>query len=133
MTGNKSTVAPAYFSDRESGREEIRLIDSPISGGATRAANGSLSIFSSGEDSHLAGAHPVLESLSAKLYTIPGGLGMGSAAKLIPQIFIAMASEAMGLAAAAELDTGKALGDYRRTSQFCPRLVTTPSLFPQID
>ncbi|KAL8945793.1 MAG: hypothetical protein Q9183_008005 [Haloplaca sp. 2 TL-2023] len=55
--------------------------------------------------------------MSGKLYEIPGGLGGGSKAKLIHQIFagihIAMASEAMGLAALAGLDTRDA---YARLS-----------------
>ncbi|KAL8684202.1 MAG: hypothetical protein Q9218_008382, partial [Villophora microphyllina] len=109
-----STVAPAYIDEIQSrledlNRFDIRLIDSPVSGGAGRAAAGTLSIFASGEKSHLENAHPFLECMSGKLYHIPGGLGGGSKAKLIHQIFagihIAMASEAMGLAALAGLDT----------------------------
>jgi len=50
--------------------------------------------------------------MSGKLYTVPGGLGGGSKTKLIHQIFagvnLAMASEAMGLVAAAGLNTRKA-------------------------
>ncbi|KAL8864328.1 MAG: hypothetical protein Q9174_007392 [Haloplaca sp. 1 TL-2023] len=109
-----STVAPAYVDEvqaslKDLNRQDIRLIDSPVSGGAGRAADGSLSIFASGETSHLEHARAVLECMSGKLYEIPGGLGGGSKAKLIHQIFagihIAMASEAMGLAALAGLDT----------------------------
>ena len=112
-----STVAPAYITEirqrlDEIGRSDIRLIDCPVSGGAIRAADGTLSIFSSGETSHLADVEPILECMSAKLYRIPGGLGSGSKAKMIHQIFaginIAMASEAMGLAAAAGLNTSAA-------------------------
>ncbi|KAL8730122.1 MAG: hypothetical protein Q9181_004779 [Wetmoreana brouardii] len=109
-----STVAPAYVDEVQKrlnyqGRLDIRLIDSPVSGGAGRAADGTLSIFASGEKAHLASARSILQSMSAKLYDIPGGLGGGSKAKLIHQIFagihIAMASEAMGLAALAGFDT----------------------------
>ncbi|KAL8948929.1 MAG: hypothetical protein Q9183_007645 [Haloplaca sp. 2 TL-2023] len=109
-----STVAPAYIDElqarlKDLNRSDIRLIDSPVSGGAGRAADGSLSIFASGEKPHLEHAHAVLQCMSGKLYEIPGGLGGGSKAKLIHQIFagihIAMASEAMGLAALAGLDT----------------------------
>ena len=109
-----STVAPAYITEIRQqldnmGRSDIRLIDCPVSGGSGRAADGTLSIFSSGEDRHLADAHSILEYLSGKLYRVPGGLGGGSKAKLIHQIFagvnIAMASEAMALAALAGLNT----------------------------
>ena len=112
-----STVAPAYIVEvrqrlDEIGRSDIRLIDSPVSGGAVRAADGTLSIFSSGEGEHLAKAHSILECMSSKLYRIPSGLGGGSKAKLIHQIFagvnIAVAAEAMGLAAAARLNTREA-------------------------
>lgn len=119
-----STVAPADIDEivetlDASGRPDIRLIDSPVSGGAGRAADGTLSIFSSGKDSDLVRAHSILECLSAKLYHIPGGLGGGSKAKLIHQIFagvnIAMASEAMGVAAAAGLNTQQAFDELKES------------------
>lgn len=112
-----STVAPAYIDEVQNhlknlGRSDIRLIDSPVSGGAGRAADGTLSIFASGEKSHLESANAILTCMSGKLYEIPGGLGGGSKAKLIHQVFagihIAMASEAMGLAALAGLNTRNA-------------------------
>lgn len=113
-----STVAPAYIVEverrlKEAGRADVKLIGAPVSGGAVRAANGTLSVFSSGSDEALLAPHVqgILSCLSdkGKLYHVPGGLGGGSKAKLIHQIFagvnIAMASEAMGLAARAGLDT----------------------------
>lgn len=121
-----STVSPAYITEiadrlRDIGRGDARLVDSPVSGGAARAANGTLSIFSSGEEANLndADVKAVLSCLSAKLYTIPGGLGGGSKAKLIHQIFaginIAMASEAMGLAAVAGLNTREAFETLQKS------------------
>ena len=118
-----STVAPVFVNEIRKdllsiGRPDIRLIDSPVSGGTARAANGTLSIFSSGEDYDLANARSILECLSGKLYQIPGGLGGGSKAKMIHQVFaginIAMASEAMGLVAAAGLNTGEACDKLKR-------------------
>lgn len=115
-----STVSPAYIAEVQSllqkhGRQDIRLIDSPVSGGAGRAAAGTLSIFASASDpQHLSDARAILQCMSddKKLYEIPGGLGGGSNAKLIHQIFagvhIAMSSEAMGLAALAGWDTKEA-------------------------
>ncbi|KAL9613807.1 MAG: hypothetical protein Q9167_001654 [Letrouitia subvulpina] len=109
-----STVAPAYISEVRSrldqlDRADVRLLDCPVSGGPVRAAEGKLSIFSSGESSHLTNAQEVLSCMSKHLYLIPSGLGGGSKAKLIHQIFaavnIAMASEAMGLAAVAGMNT----------------------------
>ncbi|KAI4284461.1 MAG: hypothetical protein L6R38_001391 [Xanthoria sp. 2 TBL-2021] len=115
-----STVAPAYIAQVQSllqqcGRQDVRVIDSPVSGGAGRAGAGTLSIFASASDPvHLFHARAILQCMSddRKLYEIPGGLGGGSNAKLIHQIFagvhIAMASEAMGLAALAGWDTEEA-------------------------
>lgn len=84
-----------------------------------RAAAGTLSIFAAGSDENLANSRSIMECLSGELYTVPGGLGGGSRTKLVHQIFagihIAMASEAMGLAAAAGLDTRSAFSDLRET------------------
>ena len=119
-----STVAPGDFDGfkgglERAGRTDLRLIDCPVSGGAGRAANGTLSIFAAGKEADLDHATQILECMSSKLYKIPGGLGGGSKAKLIHQIFagvnIAMASEAMGLAAAAGLNTQEAF-DYLKNS-----------------
>lgn len=119
-----STVAPGDFDGfrgdiERGGRTDLRLIDCPVSGGAGRAANGTLSIFAAGNEADLNQANQILECMSSKLYKILGGLGGGSKAKLIHQIFagvnIAMASEAMGLAAAAGLNTQEAF-DYLKNS-----------------
>jgi len=80
-----------------------------VSGGSIRAANGTLSIFSSGPAQDLLQAKAVLEAMSDPLYHIPGGISMGSIAKMCHQhqaaTNIIMASEAMGFAAAAGLNT----------------------------
>ena len=111
-----STVAPTDIVNlaqrlKDAGRGDLHLIDCPVSGGAGRAANGTLSIFASGAKPDLDSASSILECMSGKLYRV-GDLGSGSKAKLIHQIFagvqIAMASEAMGLAAAAGSNTQKA-------------------------
>lgn len=116
-----STVAPAYMKELrkrlDEVRSDVRLIDSPVSGGASRAADGLLSIFSSGQEPHLNHAKSVLDCMSSKLYRVEGGLGGGSKAKLVHQIFagvnIAMASEAMGLAAMAGHNTREAFDELR--------------------
>ena len=119
-----STVAPAYITEvrkrlDESGRRNIKLIDCPVSGGAVRAANGTLSIFASGEADDVEAVTSILSCMSdeRKLYNI-GSLGAGSKAKLVHQIFagihIAMASEAMGLAAKAGLNTRKAFEELNQ-------------------
>ncbi|KAL8828203.1 MAG: hypothetical protein Q9170_006699, partial [Blastenia crenularia] len=113
-----STVAPAYIAEVQemlegSGRGDVHLIDCPVSGGSSRAADGTLSIFASGSPSDLQAVRSVLETMSApqKLYEL-GDLSNGSKAKLIHQVFaginIAMTSEAMGIAALAGWDVREA-------------------------
>lgn len=110
-----STVPPSFCDevraklDSEFKRPDVYLLDCPVSGGTPRAASGELSIFSSGPEAGLEKARPVLEALSAVLYTITGGIGAGSKAKMchqiMPEVEIALANEAMALAALAGLNT----------------------------
>lgn len=92
-----------------SGRPDIFLIDSPVSGGTIRAADGKLTILASGSEAALERGNSLLSDLSEKLYIIPGGIGAASNVKMINQllagIHIAAAAEAMGLAAKAGLNT----------------------------
>ena len=119
-----STVAPAYIDEivrklEEEGRSDVGVVDCPVSGGAGRAVQGTLSIFPSDSDDISEHVHHILECMSGRLYTIPGGLGGGSKAKLTYQIFagvnIAMASEAIGLAAAAGLNTNRMYEEMRKS------------------
>jgi 3-hydroxyisobutyrate dehydrogenase len=110
-----STVTPDYyeyvtsFLAKECGRDDIHVVDSPVSGGVAGARSGTLSIYSSGSDAALNIAKPVLHALGTKVYTVPGGLGSGSKAKMchqvLPEIDIALCAEAMAFAARAGLDT----------------------------
>lgn len=109
-----STVPAAFLQDIQSNlekmnRSDIFLVDSPVSGGTVRAANGSLTILSSGSHAALEQGQPVLMDLSEKLYTIPGGIGAASNVKMVNQLLagvhIAAAAEAMGLAAKMGLNT----------------------------
>lgn len=93
----------------DTNRSDIYLIDSPVSGGTVRAAQGKLTVLASGTKSALQQGHELLTFLSEKLYIIPGGVGTASNVKMINQllagIHIAAAGEAMGLAAKAGLNT----------------------------
>lgn len=90
-------------------RADILLIDGPVSGGTVRAAQGNLTILASGTEAALQRANSVLSDMSEKLYIIPGGIGAASNVKMVNQmlagIHICAASEAMGLAAKARLNT----------------------------
>ncbi|PNS14645.1 hypothetical protein CAC42_1667 [Sphaceloma murrayae] len=90
-------------------RSDIALLDCPVSGGTIRAAAGTLSIFASGPSAALESATPILNDMAANLYPVAGGISGGQKVKCIHQLLAATniisASEAMGLAASAGLDT----------------------------
>ncbi|KIX03412.1 uncharacterized protein Z518_06964 [Rhinocladiella mackenziei CBS 650.93] len=98
-------------------RPDVKLIDAPVSGGAARSINGTLTIMTSSDDPanlEQPDTKMVLENLASKgktLYTIPGTLGGGQSAKALNQVMcgihIPSASEIMGLAATSGLDTQK--------------------------
>lgn len=109
-----STVPSAYLKQIQSkldsmGRGDIFLIDSPVSGGTVRAANGTLTILSSASPTALNRGKQILSDMSEKLYVIPGGIGAASNVKMVNQllagIHIAAAAEAMGLAVKMGLNT----------------------------
>ncbi|KAK7413838.1 hypothetical protein QQX98_007255 [Neonectria punicea] len=118
-----STVACGYVQDlaqqiKDSGRPDILLIDCPVSGGAIRAADGTLSIMAGAPDEAIAKGRDLLQALSdpEKLYIVKGGVGAGSNMKMCHQVLAAnqilSANEGMGFAAHLGLDlneTGKAL------------------------
>lgn len=94
--------------DEDFNRSDIKFLDCPVSGGTIRAANGTLSIFSSGPDADLDAAKAVLECMSGNLYRM-GQISDGTKTKTIHQLLAATniisASEAMGLAATVGLNT----------------------------
>ncbi|KAG4428454.1 hypothetical protein IFR05_016066, partial [Cadophora sp. M221] len=109
-----STVPSSYLTSVQAslekiGRSDILLVDSPVSGGTVRAAQGNLTILASGTPASLERGNNILSDMSEKLYIIPGGIGAASNVKMINQllagIHIAAAAEAMGLAAKAGLNT----------------------------
>ncbi|KAL5332151.1 putative 3-hydroxyisobutyrate dehydrogenase [Aspergillus crustosus] len=86
-----STVPPGFpgeFLRKIQGayqRHDIRVVDCPVSGGTIRAAQGTLTILSSGFAGALAGAKSVLESMAETIYEIDGGLGSANKVKLVNQ------------------------------------------------
>ncbi|RDW78856.1 NAD(P)-dependent oxidoreductase [Aspergillus mulundensis] len=110
-----STVSSMYAQSvvaelQNRGRGDILFVDSPVSGGALRAANGTLSIMAGASDEALNAARDILQEMSdeSKLYLVPGGVGAGSNMKMVHQVLAAIhilgASEAMGFAAQLGLD-----------------------------
>jgi len=99
--------------NRES-RDDISLVDCPVSGGALRAAEGTLSIMAGGSDRAIEAAKFLLEEMSdtGKLAIVQGGIGAGSDMKMAHQVLAAIhilaANEAMGLASRLNLDLSQA-------------------------
>jgi 3-hydroxyisobutyrate dehydrogenase len=105
-----STVPSSYAQSvekelKEKGREDIFFIDSPVSGGTFRAADGTLSIMAGGSEAALEKGKWLLEEMSAstKLFIVKGGIGAGSNMKMVHQVLAAIqilaVSEAFGFAA----------------------------------
>lgn len=114
-----STVPCAYVQGlakelSEMGRGDINLVDSPVSGGAIRAADGTLSIMAGGSDEALDKGKDLLQAMSdpQKLYLVKGGVGAGSNMKMCHQVLAAnqilSASEALGFASHLGLDLKQA-------------------------
>ena len=100
--------------DEEFNRPAIKFLDCPVSGGTIRAADGTLSIFSSGPEADLDAAKEVLECMAGNLYRM-GRITDGTKTKTIHQLLagtnIISASEALGLAATVGLNT-EAVTEY---------------------
>ena len=98
---------------KERGRDDIYYIDSPVSGGIKRAADGTLAIMAGGHEAALERGKFLLQEMSGvvKLYIIPGGIGAGSNMKMVHQVLAGIhilgASEAMGFAARLGLDANE--------------------------
>ncbi|KAH7150332.1 NAD binding domain of 6-phosphogluconate dehydrogenase-domain-containing protein [Dactylonectria estremocensis] len=110
-----STVACGYVQNlarqiKDSGRPDILLVDCPVSGGAIRAADGTLSIMAGAAEEAIAKGRDLLQAMSdpERLYIVSGGVGAGSNMKMCHQVLAAnqilSASEAMGFAAHLGLD-----------------------------
>lgn len=86
-------------------------LDAPVSGGASRAASGELTVMSSGSAAAYAAARPILGGFAQTVYELGGEAGIGSAFKLVNQLLagvhIAAACEAVALAARLGLDLPK--------------------------
>ncbi|KAJ5697376.1 hypothetical protein N7488_011060 [Penicillium malachiteum] len=113
-----STVAASYAQSvatelQSLGRGDIQFIDAPVSGGAKRAADGTLSIMAGAPEAALESGRFLLEAMSDadKLYLVPGGIGAGSNMKMVHQVLAGIhilgASEAMAFAAQLGLDATK--------------------------
>ena len=98
-----STVDPNWSVALEARLEAMGLqyVDSPISGGAAKAASGQMTMMTAGKPAPYAMAEPFLNAMAAKVYKLGDSAGAGSKVKIINQLLagvhIAAAAEAMAL------------------------------------
>ena len=98
---NCATVSPDFARRMEARCQEAQLqyLDSPISGGAARSAQGDLAIMASGTPRAFECARPVLDATASSVYEMGDSAGAGSAMKAVNQILagvhIASMAEAM--------------------------------------
>ncbi len=87
------------------------FVDAPTSGGAARAADGAMTLLTSGREAAMKRAEPIFKAIAAKVYRLGDEPGAGSAFKMINQLLagvhIAAACEAMAFAKKLGLDLSK--------------------------
>lgn len=105
-----STVPPAY--SRQTAERlyamDREMLDSPISGGAARAAEGRLSIMAAGHPAAFEHCEPLLAAMAEHVYRLGDECGPGSTVKMVNQLLagvhIAAAAEAMAFGVKAGAD-----------------------------
>lgn len=105
-----STVAPA-FARHIAGRlyaMGLEMLDAPVSGGTARAAQGALTMMTSGHPIAYERCNPLLDVMAATIYRLGDECGQGSTMKMINQLLagthLVVAAEAMAFAAKAGMD-----------------------------
>jgi 3-hydroxyisobutyrate dehydrogenase len=86
----------------------LLALDAPVSGGVPGAAAGRLTVMASGSEGAFAAAKPLLDRLAGRVYDLGREPGLGSTMKTVNQLVagahIAVAAEALALAARAGVD-----------------------------
>lgn len=117
-----ATVDPSFARDMSARAEALGLhyLDAPISGGATKAAQGKLSIMASGTEAAFKAARPALDAMAETVHDLGRDAGAGSAMKAVNQLLagvhIAAMGEALALAASQGLDLGRAVEVIRASA-----------------
>ncbi len=95
------------------------FVDAPITGGEAGAAQGTLTIFASGDDAALDRAQPLFEAIGRRVHRV-GPAGSGQAVKLIQNLVgglnLLAAAEGVALAHAAGLSGATVLGMLGETT-----------------
>jgi len=110
-----STISPSATRDFASrlAKQDVAMLDAPVSGGSEGAKKGTLSIFVGGDAADLERARPVLQSLGTTI-THVGPIGAGQAVKAVNQVILAGTylgvAEGIVLALKAGLDVDQVVG-----------------------
>ncbi len=100
------TLPPAW--EARLAERGIWLIDAPVSGGATKAADGQMTVMASGKAQAFEAAGAMLDAIAGKVYRLGDKVGIGSTVKMVNQhlagVHIATACEAMALGMRAGAD-----------------------------
>jgi 2-hydroxy-3-oxopropionate reductase len=112
MVIDMSSIDPGATRDLAARAETagLRWVDAPLSGGAPKAATGTLTLMAGGSEADTDHAHRLLRHVAAN-YTRMGGPGAGQATKLVNQVLcglgFAAVAEATRLAEAAGVDAAR--------------------------
>jgi L-threonate 2-dehydrogenase len=104
-----STISPTQARDlaARAARQNIRLLDCPVSGGQSGAEKGTLTLMIGGQHEAVEEHRLALEAISKKIYHL-GDAGMGETAKAVNQALVAIhyvaTAEALLLSAKSGLD-----------------------------
>ena len=104
-----STISPgeACSIGSELMERGLLVLDAPVSGGLVKAAAGEMTIMASGSKDAFERAQSLLDAIACKVYDVGAELGKGTTVKIIHQLLagvhIAVAAEAMGMAAKAKI------------------------------
>jgi 3-hydroxyisobutyrate dehydrogenase len=110
-----STISPSATRDFAArlAKQDVAMLDAPVSGGSEGARKGTLSIFVGGDAADLERARPVLESLGTTI-THVGPIGAGQAVKAVNQVILAGTylgvAEGIVLALKSGLDVDQVVG-----------------------
>ncbi len=105
-----TTVAPEFARSLAVQLEArgLLLLDAPVSGGATAARGGTMTVMASGPEAAFAKAQPLLDAVAGKVWRLGDAAGVGSTVKMVNQLLagvhIATAAEAMALGIRAGAD-----------------------------
>jgi 3-hydroxyisobutyrate dehydrogenase len=96
----------------------VTVIDCPVSGGVTGAAQGTLTMLCGGDDAVLDAERPILSAMSANVFHL-GPLGAGLVGKLANNLVIGVGRLAVGEAFAMARQAGVPLDRLYRTLRTC--------------